>query len=111
MVISRKGHYILLLAGTFLFLLWLLAELLDGGGGDWTVYRSEADNSAPVGGHELGRAVILAKHEAIYAKKAAIKVGVYLAFVALVLGHALLWPTVPQSSKQASETADGSTRA
>jgi hypothetical protein len=99
MVVSHKGHYILLLVGTFLFLASLLAELPDGSGGDWNVFRSDANNNAPVGGHDLGKAVILGKHEAIYAKKAAIKVGVYLAFIALVLGHALLWPAVPLTFK------------
>ena len=34
MVLSRKGHYIVLLVGTFLFLAWLLAEPLAGAGGD-----------------------------------------------------------------------------
>jgi len=99
MVLPRKGHYILLLVGTLLFLAWLLAEPLDGSGGAWDVYRGEADYGVPAGGQELGRVAIQAKHEAIHAKKATIKVGVYLAFVALLLGHALLWPEAPQAYK------------
>jgi hypothetical protein len=87
----------LLLLGTVLFLASLLVDPLTGGGGTWVVFASEANDGVPTGGHDLGRAVILAKHEAIYVKWAVIKVGVYLAFGLLVLGHALLWPESPPS--------------
>jgi hypothetical protein len=93
-----KSHFVLLALGTAVFLLWLFAGLATGEGGAWAVNRWE--DLPPPGSSEARRLALASKQEAVYAKWAAIKVGVYVAFVSLVLGHAALWPR-PQSGGEA----------
>jgi hypothetical protein len=90
---ASKGHFVLLSVGTAAFLLWLFAGLATGEGGDWAV--NVWSTVPPAGSTDAMRLAQASKHEAVYAKWAVFKVGVYVAFVAIVLGHALLWPRSP----------------
>src|SRR5262245_4022116 len=82
-----RVHYAALVAGTALFLLWLLFPILTGDGGRWTVTDYGVSASIP----DPRRDTLQAKYESVFAKQAVVKLSVYLACVVLVVGHAVLW--------------------
>jgi hypothetical protein len=86
--LSTRTHYTLLVVGTLLFLVWLLFPILMGDGGrrwevqDYIVMATQPDPR---------RDTLQALYEAVFAKQAVIKLSLYVAFVVLVFGHAVLW--------------------
>jgi hypothetical protein len=84
---GTRRHYVLLVAGTALFLLWLLFPLGTGDGGRWEVDDYLVTATQP----DAKRDSLQAKYEAVFAKQAVIKASLYVAFLVLVLGHAILW--------------------
>jgi len=84
---TTRGHYVLLLGGTALFLLWLLFPIVTGDGGRWEVHDYLVMESQP----DAKRDTLQTKYEAVFAKQAVIKLSLYVAFVVLVAGHATLW--------------------
>jgi hypothetical protein len=85
--LHARGYYASLVIGTILFLLWLLFPIVTGDGGRWTVQDYLVTATTP----NPRRDTLQAQYEAVFAKQAVVKLSLYIAFVVVVAGHAVLW--------------------